>query len=84
MTDLLKVKDLIQQAIDRGATTVEQIHQIVAALPFDILSQIEPLEETARTAKSLHQQSIGRVYDVIRRVNETVGKLAGEMLASAE
>ena len=84
MTDELQgLKDLVQEAIDKGATSVEEVHRSIAALPFAVLERIEPLAEPARTMKDLQQQSIGFVYEAIRRLNRVAGEIAEELLQRA-
>ena len=39
------IKDMVQQAIDRGAASVEQIHQFIADLPFEALERSGLLED---------------------------------------
>jgi len=84
MANLLKLKDLIQDMIDKGATTVEQIHKSIAAMPLDALEKIEPLESAAQSTRKLQDTTIGGVYDIIRKVNKEVGKLAEEMLQGVD
>jgi len=74
--------DLVREAVDEGATTVEEIHKSIAALPFDVLERLDgfdALEDLRRAQK----RSIGAVYDVIRKVNHEVTRLADELLATA-
>jgi hypothetical protein len=81
MTDELQgLKDLVQEAIDKGASSVEEVHRSIAALPFAVLERIEPLAASAKTAKDLQQQSIGFVYDAIRTVNRMAGEIAEQLL----
>jgi len=80
MTNLLKLKEIIQDAIDRGATTVEQIHKDIAALPLNALEKIEPMESTARSTRKIQEDTIGNVYEIIRKVNREVGALAEDLL----
>jgi len=35
MGTVKELKDLVQQAIDKGATTVEDVHQAIARMPLD-------------------------------------------------
>ncbi len=74
---------LIQDAIDKGATTVEGIHKSIADLPLKILQETDLLRGPAKEAKRVQDQSIGANYDVLRDVNEKVGKFASELLAEA-
>jgi len=75
-----RLVDLVQREIDDGATSVEEIHKAIANLPLDILDRLDVFEETAKGARKVQQATIGAMYDVIRKVNEEVGKLAKELL----
>lgn len=74
------LKDAVQAAIDNGATTVQEVYQHIAAMPFDQLQKIAAIEGLVRKARGLHDQSIGAVYDTIRAVNARVGELADAAL----
>ncbi|MFH1537840.1 MAG: hypothetical protein ABIH66_02705 [bacterium] len=84
MGALRKLKDLVQEAVDKGATTVEDVHKAIAALPLDVLESIEGLEEPAGKVKEIQQKSIGGVYDIIRKVNDKVAEIADEILDRVE
>ena len=73
----------VQDAIDRGATTVEDIHKSIADLPLRVLEESDLLKEPAKDARHLQDHTIGKIYDVIRQVNERVGTYASELLAEA-
>jgi len=70
----------IQEAIERGATSVEEIHKEIAALPLDVLERNGFFERTAAEVREVQDQSIGAVYDLIRSVNRRVGELASDLL----
>jgi hypothetical protein len=74
---------LIQDSIDKGATTVEEIHKSIADLPLKILEGSELLKGPAKEVRHVRDHTIGALYDVIRKVNEEVGTLASELLAEA-
>ncbi|HVT35721.1 MAG TPA: hypothetical protein VHE37_09055 [Nevskiaceae bacterium] len=78
------VKDMIQQAIDRGATSVEQIHQYIADLPFEALEKSGMLDERASALREKKSRTIGVVYDAIRRINREVGMLVSDQLENLE
>lgn len=78
-----KVIRLVQDAIDEGATTVEEIHKSIADLPLEILQENEYLKAPAKKAKRLQDQTIGAIYDAIRDVNDRVAEYASELLADA-
>lgn len=80
MSKIKSLKDAVQQAIDQGATTVQEIYQKIAAMPFDQLEKIAAIEGLVKKARGLHDQSVGTVYDTIRAVNARVGELADNAL----
>ena len=73
----------VQEAIDKGATTVEQIHKEIADLPLEILQDNDLLKGSAKEAKRLQDHTLGAIYDVIRDINRQVGDYASELLAEA-
>jgi hypothetical protein len=73
----------IQDAIDKGATTVEDIHKSIADLPLKILEESELLKGPAKEVQRVQDHTIGAVYDLIRRINRHVGTLASKLLADA-
>jgi len=78
------VKDLIQEAVDKGATSVEQIHRTIASLPLSALESRGLLGEEGASARKLVDSSIGAVYDTIRAVNREVGELASGIFEALE
>lgn len=82
MPDAKTLTELIEDAVNKGATTVEEIHREIADLPLGALERLGLFVRTASDVRSLQEASIGAVYDVIRDVNRKVTKLAGELLAA--
>jgi predicted RecB family endonuclease len=80
MTRIKSLKDAVQQAIDRGATTAEDVYLRVSRLPFDQLERIAALEGVVRKARGRHDQSVARLYATIRAINRRVGQLADQAL----
>src|ERR1700758_4043452 len=78
------LKDFIQEAVDRGATSVEQIHQYIAALPFDALEKSGVLDDDKLKLRDKQKRSIGMVYDAIRRVNREIGQLISDQFENLE
>jgi hypothetical protein len=71
----------IQNAIDKGATSVEEIHKSIAELPLKVLEESEFLRGPAKQVRRLQDHTIGAIYDIIRGINERVGTLSSELLA---
>jgi len=84
MSKLIELKDLIQETIDKGATSIEQIQLEIAKKPIEILEKIEQLKPVAGQIKGIHQASIGTVYEKIRTINKQVGEMAGELLKKVD
>lgn len=84
LSRLEAVKDLIQEAVDKGATSVEQIHQHIAALPLEALEKRGLLAEQVNNVKEIQANTIGSIYDAIRRINKEVGDLASSLIESLE
>lgn len=78
------LKDVIQEAVDRGATSVEQIHQTIADLPFEALERMGVLDADEGELRAAKTRTIGLVYDAIRRVNQEVGQLLSDQFENLE
>ena len=82
-SEIRRLTDLVQEAVDDGATTAEEIHKRIAALPLDVLERLDRLEKTVTDVRKIQDQSIGAVYDMIRSINHEVAKMAKTVLAPA-
>ncbi len=80
MKRIKELKDLVQEAIDNGATTVEQIHKSIANMPFEVLEKINLSGATVDKLENFQKETIGTVYDFIRSVNAKAGDIANELL----
>ena len=78
------LKDLVQQAVDRGASSVEAIHQHIAALPFEMLERTGLLDDDKLKLREKQQRTIGAVYGAIRRINQQVGELISDQFELLE
>ncbi|MGH8539757.1 MAG: hypothetical protein ACRETW_04555 [Stenotrophobium sp.] len=78
------LKDMIQEAVDRGSTSVEQVHQYIAALPFEALERTGLLTDDRLSLRDKQRRSIGMVYDAIRRINREIGQLISDQFENLE
>lgn len=69
------IVDTIHDAIDGVTTTVEDIHQAIAALPLDVLAGIEPIRGIVDDVRAVQSDSIAVVYGLVRTVNDQVRQL---------
>lgn len=79
-SDVKRLADLVQEAVDDGANTVEEIHKSIADLPLEVLERVDVFKETVRDVRRVQDTSIGAIYDVIRRVNREVTGLARDIV----
>jgi hypothetical protein len=75
--------DLVREAVDDGANSVEEIHRAIADLPLEVLERLDVFREGVRDVRRIQDASIGAIYDVIRRVNDEVTRLAHELGSTA-
>jgi len=78
------LKDMIQEAVDRGATSVEQVHQYIAELPLEALERVGLLDDERYKLKAKQRHTIGLVYDAIRRINREIGQLISDQFENLE
>lgn len=82
-SEVKRLADLVREVVDDGANTAEQIHKAIADLPLDVLERLDLFRETARNVRRIQDTSIGAIYDVIRKVDREVARLAQEVLERA-
>ena len=78
------LKDFIQEAVDKGASSVQQIHEHIADLPFEALEKSGLLDDDKLKLRDRQRRTIGMVYDAIRRVNKQVGELISDQFENLE
>jgi hypothetical protein len=83
MTSKKTLTRLIQDEIDKGATTVEEIHKAIADLPLKMLEESDLLKGPAKEVRRVQDHTIGAIYDLIRDINHKVGAFASDLLAEA-
>jgi len=84
LTRLEALKDLVQDAINQGATTVEQIHKSIVDLPLSVLEKNGLLDIDSEKRDEMWNKSIGHVYEAIRRVNQEIGDLASQAFEAVD
>ncbi len=80
MKTLIDLQATVQDAIDKGATSIEEVHKAIANMPLELLAKIGPLEEAVKGGQAFQEQTIGSVYENIRLMNHKVGEIAGQLL----
>jgi uncharacterized protein YaaR (DUF327 family) len=70
---------LVEEIIDKGANTAEDINRAILELPVTMLENLG-LEETADDVKKVQDSSIGAIYKLIHDINHKVADLATDLL----
>ena len=84
MVRIEAIKDLVQEAVDQGAKTVEHVHKIIADLPFSVLEQRGLLDDAGAAVRDTSKRTIGSVYDAIRRINREIGEMASHVIEAVD
>ena len=82
--NLKELQQVVQDAIDKGATSVEQVHRQIANMPLDMLAKIEQLEGPVNQARDFNDKTIGSIYELIHNLNNKAGEIARELLAKLD
>lgn len=77
------VAKLLQEAVDKGATTAEEIHRSIADLPLKVLDNMGIAQETTENVKKLSDASIGAIYQLVHDINHQVTDLADDFIKKA-
>ena len=82
LTRIELVKDVLQETVDRAAASVEQVHQLIAGLPFDMLEALGVPD--ALRLRARQRRVIGVVYGALREANRHVGDLLSDAFEAVE
>jgi hypothetical protein len=83
VADLTEIQKVVKDAIDQGATSVEQVHRSVAKMPIKYLAKIDGVKNASKDAGDIQDKTIGHVYDLIQTVNDNVSSIGSDILKSA-
>lgn len=72
--------DRIEEAVDRGATTAEEIHRAISDLPFETLGRLGVLDPSHSEIKRIHDDTVTAVYDLVRQVNRKIASFARDLI----
>ncbi|MBX3189960.1 MAG: hypothetical protein KF819_23245 [Labilithrix sp.] len=74
MKRLRGLRALVEDIVEHGSKSVEEVHKATAARTFDVLEAIPPIATPAKVVHVVHDASVTSVYTMIRVVNKVVGK----------
>lgn len=84
MQKLTGLVDLIQETINKGATTVEEVHKAILNQPLEVIERVAPAVKATAAVRRVQDLTVGSVYDVIRTINNEVGRIAKDLLTKAD
>jgi hypothetical protein len=82
LSKVKEIKDAVQEIVDKGVTSVEEIHKSIVRIPFEHIEALagEKAKPYVEPVKNIHDTMVGTVYEIIRKVNRQVGEIADEVL----
>jgi len=75
---------LLTQLIKVTLPSIEDIHKSIASLPLEILAKVAPFADSAKGVKEVQGDTINKLYDMIRTVNQKISELAETYLQKKE
>ena len=79
-SDKQKLAKLIEDAVDKGATTAEEIHRSIAELPISILESLGFGEKPSQEVRQIQDTAIGAIYDMVRDINHNIAEMADDII----
>ena len=70
----------VEETVDRGATTAEEIHRAIADLPLGTLERLRVDHQTVGEVRRIQDQTLGAIYDLVRDVNHKLARFAAELV----
>ena len=82
MAQVTKIKDLVHELVDKGVSTVEEIHLTIAQASREGLEEVAPKEvkPIVEAATEIHEAATSSVYETIRMINHKVSEASDEVL----
>lgn len=65
--------ELLTDAVGRGASAVQEVHEAIASRPYDVLEHVPELAKPTRVVRAVHFGILRGSYKAVRVVNELVG-----------
>jgi len=83
MAQVTKIKDLVHDLVDRGVSTVEEIHLTIAEASREGLEEMAPKEvqPIVEAATEIHDTATSSVYETIRMINHKVSELSEDVIS---
>lgn len=82
-TNEKELTKLIEETIDKGATTAEEIHRAITNLPITVLERLGASEETTQGVRKVQDSTIGAIYELVHDINHKVLGLASDLIEDA-
>jgi hypothetical protein len=77
-------KDVLEEAVDRGVSSVQKIHETIADVPLEAMERAGVLTPQANVVRARQRAIISVVYDTIRQVTRGVGEFISEQIENLE
>jgi hypothetical protein len=78
------LKDLVVDAVDRGAAEVEKVHRDSVRLPLQLIARVPRLAGPARAVAGIADTALAATYGSVRLATRAAGAIAAVGLTVAE
>ncbi|MFH1809962.1 MAG: alpha/beta hydrolase [Pseudomonadota bacterium] len=65
--------ELLEDAVDKGSSAVQEVHEAIAERTYNIIEAIPPLRAPSRAARAAHFRVLRGTYATLRLVNSLLG-----------
>lgn len=79
--NLQEIQQQLEEGINSGSLTLEEMHKQVSAVPFDELAKIEPITDTVTSFRMMHDNAVSGFYELVRTVNRQAGETTRDFIS---
>ncbi|MFE8070671.1 hypothetical protein QQM79_06390 [Marinobacteraceae bacterium S3BR75-40.1] len=76
-------KQLLEEGVETGTLTVEEIHKSITDLTFGVIDRLSANERArlrSRQVREIHDQTVDGVYRSVKTVNRQLGQFADSLI----
>ncbi len=82
--EMEKLIDVVEDAVDRGVATAQELHQTIADVPFGVMERVGVLATPDGELRRFHDETAAAVYDLVRDINKQVTRFAVHLVGKAD
>ncbi len=76
--------ELLEDAVDKGSSAVQDVHEAIAARTYNIIEAVPPLQAPTRVVREVHFRVLRGTYATLRLVNGLLGTVVSAGVGNDE